>query len=145
MPIGSVSDICLEDYRKNAPTFAGYYAQIIQRYKEIQPDAKFFFVSTPRDTDDEIRARLGDELAELLHRLAEFFGNSYVIDLHKYAPEYKGELRKAIYMGGHLSPVGYILTAKMIGSYIDYLIRHNPADFRQVGFIGTPFKNTVCD
>ena len=36
-PIGSVDDICTDDYNKNADTFAGHYAKIIQRYKEIQP------------------------------------------------------------------------------------------------------------
>ena len=30
-PLGSVSDVCKEDYNKNADTFAGYYVQIIQR------------------------------------------------------------------------------------------------------------------
>ena len=28
-----------------------------------------------------------------------------------------------------------IFTAKMIDSYIDYIIRHNPKDFKYVGFI----------
>ena len=38
---------------------------------------------------------------------------------------------------GHLTPTGYILTARMIESYIDYIIRKNPKDFAQVAFIGT--------
>ena len=40
-------------------------------------------------------------------------------------------------MWGHLNPSGYILTAQMIDSYIDYIVRHNPKDFEAVGFIGT--------
>jgi hypothetical protein len=40
-----------------------------------------------------------------------------------------------------MNPMGYILSAKMIASYIDYIIRHNPDDFKQVGFIGTPYHN----
>lgn len=35
------------------------------------------------------------------------------------------------------------LTKRMVMSYIDYIIRNNMSDFKQVGFIGTPFKNTV--
>lgn len=38
---------------------------------------------------------------------------------------------------GHLNPMGYALTAKMTASYIDYIIRHNTEDFKEVGFIGT--------
>ena len=145
MPIGSTADICSEDYTKNADTFAGWYARIVQRYKEIQPDAKFFFVTTPRDGRTGEKMKLADEMADLMRSFAEFFDNSYVIDLHKYGVEFTDELRQAIYLGGHLTPTGYLLVSKMIGSYIDYIIRHNPADFKQVGFIGTPFKNTVCN
>ena len=36
---------------------------------------------------------------------------------------------------------GYILTAKMLMSYMDFIIRHNMDDFREAGLIGTPFKN----
>lgn len=36
-----------------------------------------------------------------------------------------------------MTPTGYILSARMIESYIDYIVRKNPEDFSQVGFIGT--------
>ena len=36
-----------------------------------------------------------------------------------------------------MTPMGYILIARMVESYIDYIIRKNPEDFNQVGFIGT--------
>ena len=40
-----------------------------------------------------------------------------------------------------MSPTGYVLTARMVESYIDYLIRHNVRAFKQVGFIDTPHAN----
>ncbi|MBR3960793.1 MAG: hypothetical protein IKK13_01105 [Clostridia bacterium] len=39
-------------------------------------------------------------------------------------------------MNGHLTAMGYLIVAKWVMSYIDYIIRKNPADFAQVGFIG---------
>ena len=33
--------------------------------------------------------------------------------------------------------MGYVLIARMVERYIDYIIRKNPEDFKQVGFIGT--------
>ena len=39
-----------------------------------------------------------------------------------------------------MNAAGYILSAQMITSYIDYTVRHNFEDFSQVGFIGTPYK-----
>ena len=40
-----------------------------------------------------------------------------------------------------MNPMGYILTAKMTMSYIDYIIRQQPEDFAQVGFIGKGVHN----
>lgn len=135
--IGSTADIDLEDYKNNKPTFAGYYAQIISRLKTIQPDAKFFLVTMPKGDREEVEPH-----AALLRDIAKIFENTYVIELNKYSPDYSNsEFRKSFFCGGHMNAAGYILTAQMITSYIDYIVRHNFRDFSQVGFIGTPFKN----
>jgi len=135
MEKGSIEDIDPTDYRKNKPTFIGYYAAIISRYKEISPDAKFFFVTFPK-TDDPNFDKTPSVNKEL-YRLAEYFDNSYVIDLYENGPVYDERFREKFYLYGHMSPSGYILTARLIDSYIDYIVRHNPDDFKTVGFIGT--------
>ena len=139
MEIGTLEDI-KEDYRDNAPTFAGYYGAIIQRYKEIEPDAKFFLMTMPKKGKEDRDAKC-DKHAELLHRMAERFPNTYVLDLMKYAPVYDESFVEKFFLNGHMNPCGYILTAQMTMSYIDYIIRHNMKDFSEVGLIGTPFKN----
>ena len=134
MEVGSIADINKEDYTKNAQTFAGYYAYIIQRIKSMQPRAKFFLVSMPRHGEEgDVKRK---EQRDLLEEMTKFFDRTYLIDLYNYAPEYNEEFRKKFYLG-HMTPTGYVLTAKMIESYIDYIIRKNPKDFSQVGFIGT--------
>ena len=40
---------------------------------------------------------------------------------------------------------GYVLTADYVGSYIDYIIRHNMNKFKEVGFIGTDLHNVSID
>ena len=142
--LGSVADIDLNDWRNNKKTIVGYYATIIQRYKEIQPDAKFFFVSMPKADESSIeRNEQAKTYRDMLKKLVEVFGNSYLIDLYEYAPRYDEEYSRFFRLGGHLNPMGYLLTGKMISSYIDWIIRSNPKDFKQIGFIGTPYKNTV--
>ena len=141
MEIGSLADICDYDPRKNKPTFAGYYAQIVSRMKDIEPDAKFFFMTMPREDKNEYQTSQGDAHAELLYELANYFNNAYVIDLRKYGPVYDGYFKNKFYLGGHMNACGYVLTAKMVASYIDYIVRHNMDDFRQIGFVGTPFRN----
>ena len=140
--LGVIEDIDLNDYRNNKETFAGYYGQIVQRIKEMQPDAKFFFMTMPRETwISEKATKDADMLNEIIREMAELFSNAYVIDFRKYAPAYDENFKENYYLGGHMQPCGYLVTAHMVISYIDWIIRHNMSDFKQVGFIGTCHKN----
>ena len=137
MEVGSVSDIDPDDWRNNKPTFVGYYAQIIARLRaEIQPQAKFFFVTMMHHDEDPTLDEKRRLHRQALYDLAEYFGNSYVIDLYEYGPYFDMEYIERFNLYNHYNPMGYILTAKMIDSYIDYIIRHNPDDFRRVPFMG---------
>ena len=135
---GDVTDIDLENYNNNKDTFVGHYAKIIQRYKEIQPDAFFFLMTMPMggNCNDKIQA-YHDMHRELMYKLSEIFTNTFVLDFRKYAPVYDDEFRKNFYLEGHMTPTGYLLTGKMVASYIDYIIRHNMPKFKRVGFIGS--------
>ena len=134
--LGTLDDVCPEDYTKNAKNFIGYYAAIVSRYKEISPDAKFFFVTFPKESGN-YRAQdpNGPKVTELLYGLCDIFENCYVIDLYKYGPVYDEEFGENLWMFGHLNPMGYIVTARLVDSYIDYIVRHNPKDFETIGFV----------
>ncbi len=134
MPLGSIDDIGTD-----RDTFARYYSEIITRYKQIQPDAVFFFVTIPQ-SDDPLVQKAAALHAELLHEFAKRFDNSFVIDLFRYAPVYDARFREQFYLHGHMSPSGYIFTAQIVDSYIDYLVRHNPDTFRTIGFVGSGIK-----
>ncbi len=135
-PIGSVEDIDPVDYRNNKPTYVGNYAQIVSRLKEISPDAKFFFVTFSKAASDD-----AEDQAAAMHALAEHFDNAYVIDMHRYGPAFDAAYYKRFYLRGHMNASGYLFYARLIDSYIDYIIRHNPTDFREVALIGTGIKN----
>lgn len=134
MEVGSVNDISLENSEENASTFAGYYARIIQNIKKNQPRAKIFLVSIPKYEDEKDKAR--KRVRDLLEDFTRFFKNTYLIDLFTYGPVYDKKFRENFFLG-HMTATGYLLSARIIESYIDYLIRKNPRDFNQVGFIGT--------
>ncbi len=132
--LGCKEDINKEDYTQNAKTFAGYYAQIIQRIKSMQPRAKFFLVTPPKgNVGSEEKQKA---IRDLLEDLTKVFNRTYLIDLYTYSPPQDEKFMKTYWLG-HMTPTGYVLTARMIESYIDYIIRKNPQDFAQVGFIGT--------
>lgn len=137
---GSAEDIA-DDYHDNKKSFVGYFAAIIQRYKQIQPDAKFFLIARPKSQQND---EIADTHAAAMYAVAERLTNCYVIDLGKYGPVYNREFKERFYLGGHMNPTGYILTAKMIMSYIDFIIRHHYEDFRQIPFMGTELKNVTA-
>lgn len=137
--LGSLSDIHLEDYSQNAESFAGYYARIIQRLKTMQPQARFFLMTMPREGDENDPLRAAH--AKLLADMTGIFDHTYLLDFFTYAPVYDKAFKRRYYLGGHMNPAGYILTARMTESYIDYIIRHHMEDFAQAGFIGTPYHN----
>ena len=139
--IGNANEIDPEDYNNNKSDAIGYYARIISKYKKLQPKAKFFLVTPPKNGKSDERAQLYDKLSNELRKLATVFDNCYVIDLREYAPVYDQNFKDLFYLGGHLNPMGYRLTAIMIESYIDYIIRNNFEDFKQIGFVGTPYYN----
>lgn len=139
--IGTLEDICKEDYNKCKPTFLGYYGKIILRLKETNPHAKFFLVTMPRVKDEIDPNSERHRANEAISSLGEFFDRTYVIDLYKYAPVYDEDFKRKFFLAGHMDAVGYLLTARMIASYIDYIIRHNLDDFKQIGFVNTPYYN----
>ena len=139
MPIGTINDIDVNKYNNNKDTFAGWYGRVISKYKEINPQAKFFFVTMPKEVDSQFNAQMKKEHCELLHDLTKVFKYSYVIDLYNYAPIYDEAFKEKFFLHDHMNPAGYKLTALMIASYIDYIIRSNFKDFKQVGFAGTKY------
>ena len=135
------SDVFPDDPEKNANTFAGWYGRIVSSYKAISPDAKFFFVTMVKNYKPEFEAKV-DKQTKVLYDLCGFFPNCYVIDLGKYGEKYGPEFKEMFYLHGHMNPAGYVYTAKIIASYIDYIIRHNMRDFCRVGYIGTGLSDS---
>ena len=138
--LGAISDIHPDAPEKNAPTFAGWYGQILSRYREIEPRCKLFLMTMPSHHERDERGALYDRHQALMYEIAALFGNAYVLDFRKYAPDYNDAFKEAFYLTGHLNPAGYRLTAWMVESYIDFIIRHNLQDFREIALVGTDYR-----
>lgn len=144
-PLGTTADICAQDCEKNAKTFAGYYGRILQKYRAIEEKSRLFLMTMPRDAGDtpEQDAKKAAHAA-LLHEFARIFPFTYVIDFYRDAPVYDELFHKNFFLSGHLNPAGYLFTAEIVMTYIDYIIRNHPDDFTQVGFIGTGYHNCAA-
>ena len=143
LEFGTLADIDMDNWRSNKKTFVGQYAAMLQRYREISPDSFFFLMTMPRSDEEGEREPYNNKHQALLYELARLFPRTYVLDFRQYAPVYDKEFYRNFGLGGHLSAAGYLLTAKMVISYMDYIIRQDIRAFMQIGFIGTPWKNTV--
>ena len=140
--LGCKSDVDLDDWHNNKDSFYGYYCQIIQRLREIEPKSRIFLVTIPKIYSHEKRYTAEDRHSEILYEIAEMFDFIYVLDMRKYLPFHDEFYRQNFYLGGHLNAIGYQLFSRAIMSYIDYYIRKFPEDFSQIGFVGTEWHNT---
>ena len=130
--IGSSADIDLADYNNNADSFYGSYGKIIQKIKEVQPQAKIFVITDPNASTNTkgYNAPIRD--------MANIFTNVYVIDMREYALKYmKSPVVIAQSRNSHFNAYGYKLFAMMIANYIDWIVTHNYTEFTQVELIGT--------
>lgn len=131
--IGGVADI-----GGDKKTFARYYSEIVLRYKKIEPNAKFFFVTMPRqEIDDAERTKKKEQLVGFLYELSETLPNCYVLDFYKYAPLYDAEFVRKYFYNGHMNASGYRLTAEYMVSGIHSIVEAFPEEFEDVPLIGT--------
>ncbi len=130
--VGTAADIDTADYNNNADTFYGRYAKIIQRIKEVQPKAKIFVITDPWENVETA----GYNAA--IRHMATAFANVYVMDMHAHwsaAPCAAFLENNKRY--GHYNAVGYYTIAKMIMTYIDWIMQRQWQDFREIENIGT--------
>ena len=136
--IGDADSIEVYGPRTEGGTILEEYAHIMRTVISNQPDAKLFLMTIPYNPDaSPERIAKEDAYCEQLRKLAAKTKNTYLIDLRKYAPPFDTKFQKT-FMGGHMTAAGYMVMAKMVMSYIDYIIRHNHKDFADAGLIGTP-------
>ena len=132
--LGTINDINIANYNNNADTFYGRYAKIIQKIKEVQPKAKIFVITDPNDSVNT------NGYNTAIRNIAQLFDNVYVLDMRAYwstAP--CNEFLENQKRYGHFNAVGYYIIAKMIMTYIDYIMEHNYEDFREIENIGTDY------
>ena len=131
-PLGTISDINLNDYTQNGDSFYGYYAGIIQRVRSIAPDCFVFCVTRPGSGGSTTYDKAIRDIVEL-------FDKCYCIDLAN-GVNYDSNFISRYYLGGHMNAAGYEYTAYVMNTYIDWIIRNNFSDFKNAALVGTPYE-----
>ena len=129
-PGNADTDINLSDYTQNADTFAGWYAGIIQRLRSVNPKCRIFCITIPYNNQ---QGYLDNN--EVIRAIVPKFSRCYLVDLANYhwTPDGLG-------LNDHLSPAGYQWAAFEINTYIDWIIRNNMDDFKDIAWVGTEYS-----
>lgn len=130
------SDIDVNNYlNNNCSTSVGGLATIIQKCRELQPNAVIFVetIDNTRNTT-ECRKSANKKIREICEKL-----NCELLDFEKYwiqldeVEEWKSNFQN----GEHLNALGYFEKTMARITYIDWIIRNNPKKFKNIQFIGT--------
>jgi len=134
------TDIDLSDYTQNADNSVGGYARLIQIILERQPRARIFCCCLPNTISTE---PLRTEANLKIKAIAEMFpDNCFVMDFQTYGvkEEDVSEWKEKYYSGDKPNALGYNLFARMVLSYMNWIIANNMDKFRDIGFIGTDYE-----
>lgn len=133
--IGTVEDINLGDYTQNPDTYYGNYGKIIQKIQEMQPKAKIFILTDPLKSVENAGYN------SAVREIAGIFKSVYLVDLYTYGTAlYNSGFLYQQKRGGHYNAVGYFICAMIISTYIDWIMKKNPNEFREIEFIGLDNK-----
>lgn len=128
--VGDVStDIDLSDYNNNADTFVGWYAGIIQRLRSVNPKCRVFCLTIPYNQTKY------NNFSAAIRLIVPLFTKCYLVDLAAYHYTPSG-----LSLNDHLSPAGYQWAAFEINTLLDWIIRHNLNDFKDIAFVGTDYS-----
>lgn len=136
MEVGTPNDISNE----SSTTFYGYYSRIIKLIQSQQPKARIFLVGLPNHSNMTKWGTRFKNFRDAIADMVNHFNFVYYLDLYQYDLPYDPEFQKMYFNGFHENALGYARTAWVISSYVDWYIRQNYEDFREVGFIGTEYK-----
>ena len=133
--IGTTADCNLANPSNNADSFCGNYAWVISQIKTVQPRAKIFLVGMK---SANTFGAYNTAVASMVSLFNTYYNNTdvYYLDMSQYAPPLDASWE---YTNGHGNAMGYLNYSYHVSSYVDYIIRHNKADFKLVQFIGTPY------
>lgn len=133
--LGTESDVSTTSREDCGATYYGNLANIILRCKEAAEKSRIFILTNPRPEGESS----GYNAA--VRYVANAFGqenNVYLVDLYTYAHEIYAQYiaDQNYFYGGHMTAIGYRMSAYHISTYIDWIMRTYPRNFRDVQFIG---------
>ena len=101
----------------------------------MQPKAKIFILTDPLKSVENAGYN------SAVREIAGIFKSVYLVDLYTYGTAlYNSGFLYQQKRGCHYNAVGYYICAMIISTYIDWIMKKNPNEFREIEFIGLDNK-----
>lgn len=130
--LGSRDDVHTEDPARNADTYYGNYARMIQAIKEKSPEAKIFVITMMNEE------KYGP-FNEAIRQMPGLFSNTYLVDMAEYFPD----MPDWHYTEGHGNAMGYLAYSQRIATIADWIMRNNREWFMYTALIGTDLESYI--
>ena len=142
-PLGTIADVHIGDESENAPSFYGYLSQIIARCKEVIPRSYLFMLTYPYNYSQTDTNGYNQAMRDLVAAYREAGYYIYLIDYAAYGMKISEAQSKGMYRHAHFVGTGYQYMTYEICTYIDWIIRHNMEDFKDIAFVQTDAEYNV--
>ena len=136
-PLGTISDVHVGNESQNGASYYGYLSQVIARCHEVQERAYLFVLTYPHDYSSLEQNGYTQAMRDIVTLYKNSNYKIYLIDYATYGMSFTDALAKGYARGTHYVGMGYQYMTYEICTYIDWIIRHNVDDFKDIAFVRT--------
>lgn len=135
--VGTIDDVHVGNERENSSSYYGYLSQIIARCHDVQKRAYLFVLTYPHDFGQTESGGYTQAMRDIVKLYREAGYNIYLIDYAAYGMTVEEATERGFKRGAHYVGAGYQYMTYEICTYIDWIIRHNIEDFKDIAFVRT--------
>lgn len=135
--LGTIADVHIGSESENGASFYGYLSQIVARCHSVQPRAYLFLMTYPYDYSQTETKGYNQAMRDIVTAYRNAGYRIYLIDYATYGMTEEQAQNKGMFRGSHYVGTGYQYMTYEICTYIDWIIKHNMEDFKDIAFVQT--------
>ncbi|MBQ7552929.1 MAG: hypothetical protein IJT46_01030 [Bacteroidaceae bacterium] len=136
-PLGTIADVNIGNESNNAASYYGYLSKIIARCHAVIPKSYLFMLTYPYNYSQTDTNGYNQAMRDLVEAYRNAGYKIYLLDYATYGMEISEATERNMYRGTHFVPAGYQYMTYEICTYLDWIIKNNMDDFKEIGFVLT--------
>ena len=135
--VGTIADVHVGNESENGASYYGYLSQVIARCHDVQKRAYLFVLTYPHGFGETESGGYTQAMRDIVEVYREAGYNIYLIDYAAYGMTVDEATERGFKRNAHYVGAGYQYMTYEICTYIDWIIRHNIEDFKDIAFVRT--------